>query len=190
MIEWLDSLDRALLLYLNGLNNEFLDDLMFRLTDQLYWFPFFAIVLFVMFKKYRWQGIYLVLGIALTITFADQFTSRFMKPFFARFRPSHQPELEGLIHIVNGYKGGLYGFASSHAANSFGVSLFMYMMTRDRISWIWVMFVWAAIFSYTRIYLGVHYPGDILVGALVGMLMGYLCSILTNKAIHRFSPSV
>ena len=101
MIEWLDNIDRQILLYLNGINSPFFDDLMYRLTEQLYWFPFFAIVLYFIFRRYGIQSVFLVLGIALTIALADQFTSRFMKPFFERYRPSHQPELEGLVHIVN-----------------------------------------------------------------------------------------
>jgi len=160
---------------------------MFRLTEQLYWFPFFAVVLYFIFKRFGKRAVLFLLGIAVTIALADQFTFRFMKPFFARLRPTHQPELEGLVHFVNNYKGGLYGFASSHAANSFGVATFLYLEARKKIPWIWVMFVWAVVFSYTRIYLGVHYPGDIIVGALVGSVMGYISFRLEVTAADRLS---
>ena len=187
MIAWLDEIDRTVFLFLNGLNSSFWDPIIYRLTEQLYWFPFFAIVLYLIIKNYRKRSILILLGIALTIVLADQFTFRLMKPFFARPRPTHQPELEGLVHFVNNYKGGLYGFASSHAANSFGVATFLLLAVKDKIPWIWVMFIWAAIFSYTRIYLGVHYPGDIIVGGLVGAVMGYFAYLLERKEAEKLS---
>jgi undecaprenyl-diphosphatase len=92
-----------------------------------------------------------------------------MKPFFARLRPSREPSLEGLVHLVNGYTGGKYGFASSHAANTFATAFFFWLLFKDRYRWVWVLFVWAVVMTYTRIYLGAHYPGDILVGMLIGL---------------------
>lgn len=112
-----------------------------------------------------------------------------MKPFFARPRPSHEPGLAGLLHLVNGYKGGAYGFASSHAANTFGVAMFIYLLFRSRYAWISAIFVWAAVMSYTRIYLGVHYPGDIFAGALVGSACGVAAFLCTQQAQKRFIKS-
>jgi undecaprenyl-diphosphatase len=111
-----------------------------------------------------------------------------MKPFFGRLRPSHEPELEGLLHLVDGYRGGLYGFASSHAANTFGVAIFIWLSLRKHYRWIGVIFIWAILMSYTRIYLGVHYPTDILVGAIIGSLCGLLSAkssfwLLKNKPL-------
>jgi undecaprenyl-diphosphatase len=97
-----------------------------------------------------------------------------MKPFFERLRPSHDPSMQNLIHLVDDYRGGLYGFASSHAANTFGVALFVWLTLRPVYNWIFLIFLWAAVMTYTRIYLGVHYPGDIIVGALVGLVSGWV----------------
>jgi undecaprenyl-diphosphatase len=110
-----------------------------------------------------------------------------MKPYFGRLRPSHDPALDGLVHIVNDYRGGLYSFASSHAANAFGVSFFLWLTVRKSLGWIWIMFIWATIFSYSRIYLGVHYPADIVVGALLGCTIAFMISELISIVKSRIS---
>jgi undecaprenyl-diphosphatase len=109
-----------------------------------------------------------------------------MKPFFARLRPSHEPSLAGLVHLVDGYAGGKYGFASSHAANTFGVAWFIWKLFRTRYSWIWVMFIWCTLMTYTRVYLGVHYPGDVVVGALVGVGSGMAGFYVYKKLNAKF----
>jgi undecaprenyl-diphosphatase len=112
-----------------------------------------------------------------------------MKPVFARFRPSQEPTLEGLVHLVNGYKGGLYGFASSHAANTFGIAFFVWLTLRAHYRWIILIFAWAAFMTYTRIYLGVHYPGDIIVGAVVGFGSGWIGHKCTKWFLDKRSDS-
>lgn len=168
MLEFIQKIDQEIFLFLNGLHSPIADPVMQFLTNQLVWTPLFILVIYTLFKKYGWSAVWNLAGIGLIILVSDQFVSGFMKPFFGRLRPSHDPELQTLVHFVNEYKGGLYGFASSHAANSFGVALYLWIVAKKEIKWIWIMFGWAFIFSYTRIYLGVHYPADILVGASVG----------------------
>ncbi len=157
---------------------------MFRLTNQLTWIPLFLFIIYKLIKNFRWETLWILLGAAIVIILSDQLVSGFMKPFFERLRPSHAHDLQALVHTVNGYQGGLYGFASSHAANSFGIAVFLWQVTRDKIHWIWVMFVWAILFSYTRIYLGVHYPGDIITGGLLGAGFGYLTAFLLIRVRH------
>lgn len=111
--------------------------------------------------------------IALSITLADQFSSGFCKPYFMRFRPAQDPEIMYMVHVVNGYRGGMYGFISSHAANTFAVATFVSLLVR-RKEMTAVMFIWALIPSYSRIYLGVHYPGDIICGAIAGSVIASL----------------
>jgi len=147
---------------------------MLTLTETFVWTPLYATLIYLVIKIYGKSSIWILLGVALTILLCDRITSGFMKPFFARLRPSHEPSLEGLLHLVNDYRGGLYGFASSHAADTFGVAMFVWLSLKKYYRWIWVVFVWAALMTYTRIYLGVHYPSDILVGALIGMTLGWL----------------
>jgi undecaprenyl-diphosphatase len=119
-----------------------------------------------------------IIGIAVAILLTDRITSGFMKPFFERLRPSREPSLEGLVHLVKDsagkiYTGGKFGFASSHAANTFATAIFFWLVFRHRYRWMWVLFVWAFVMTYTRIYLGAHYPGDILVGLLIGLACGW-----------------
>ncbi len=108
-----------------------------------------------------------------------------MKPFFARLRPSQDPSVQTLLHLVDGYRGGLYGFASGHAANTMGVAFFVWLSMRSVYRWIGLIFIWAIVMTYTRIYLGVHYPGDILVGGVIGLFCGWIgykaSSVLLNK---------
>ncbi|MBT1700678.1 phosphatase PAP2 family protein [Fulvivirgaceae bacterium PWU4] len=170
MIDQLLELDREIFLYLNGFHTPWLDPIMLFITETLSWLPLHLFLLYLIFKDHQKKGWLVLIGLVLTIVLADQVTSTLMKPYFARFRPSHEPALQSLVHIVNGYKGGKFGFASSHAANTFGVANFLFLLFGKTRKWIVMLFLWAALVTYSRIYLGVHYPGDILVGALVGML--------------------
>ena len=173
MIEFLDSIDRKLFLFLNGLHTEGLDSFMFWFTDKYHWIPLFLLLIGVIIWKYRMESVYILVAVVLVVVLSDLITSGFMKPFFGRLRPSHDPGFEGLVHIVNDYRGGKYSFASSHASNSFGMAFFLWFALRKNFSWIWLLFVWAALFTYTRIYLGVHYPGDVITGAVIGALIAF-----------------
>jgi undecaprenyl-diphosphatase len=125
----------------------------------------------------------------LTILLADQVTSGFMKPFFERLRPCHDPRWEGLLHNY-GRCGGLYGFASSHAANTFGLATFLTLTLSSKVKGISWLFVYALLVSYTRIYLGVHYPLDIVLGALVGVLAAYLSWFLVVVLKRKFIKKI
>ena len=173
MLEQLDTWDRQALIFLNQFHADALDPVIFYVTRTDFWIPLYALLIYLIFRNFGKQGWFVMAGIAVSILLTDQITSGLMKPFFERLRPSHNPELEGMLHLVNGYRGGLYGFASSHAANTTGIALFIFLLFRNRYRYIGLMFGWAAIMCYTRIYLGVHYPGDILVGILVGLTGGY-----------------
>lgn len=172
-METLKELDRDLLIFLNSLHTPWLDPIMFWITKTFFWLPLYLFLLYLIIIKYKKQSWIPLIGIALTILLADQITSGLMKPYFERLRPSREPSLEGILHIVNNYKGGKFGFASGHAANTFGTATFFFLLLRTRYKWITYLFVWALVMTYTRIYLGVHYPGDILVGGTIGILCGW-----------------
>lgn len=179
------ELDRDVFLFLNRLNTPWLDSVMPWITRTESWIPLYLVLLYLVIREFRKDSWAILVGIALTIVIADQVTSNLMKPFFERLRPSHDPTLEGLVHIVNGYRGGLYGFASGHAANTFGVTTFL-VSVLSRYRWMSWLFLWAGLMTYSRIYLGVHYPGDILVGAIVGITGALLSLRLTRYWLERF----
>lgn len=173
MIDSIAHWDEQLFLFLNQIHASWLDPVMLLITGKYIWIPFYIFLLFLLIKQFKKDSIWYILGLILVILLADQFTSGFMKPFFERLRPCHDPRWKDLILNYSGC-GGLYGFASSHAANTFGLAAYFQKVGAKKIpSFSW-LFLWAALVSYTRIYLGVHYPGDVLVGALVGILSGWL----------------
>jgi len=175
LIDW----DHRLLVWFNSFHADWLDPVMYYTSQTLFWLPLYLFLVYLMVKDFKKDWWIPLIGIALTILLADQITASLMKPYFARLRPSQEPALVGIIHLVrdhNGeiYTGGLYGFASSHAANTFGTATFFTLLLRDKHAWIKWLFLWAACMTYTRIYLGVHYPGDILVGTAVGVTSAFV----------------
>ncbi len=184
MLETLIELDKELLLFLNSFHTPWLDPVMIWITKTFFWLPLYLFLLFLVIQNFKKDSWIVLIGIVIAILLADQITASLMKPFFERLRPSRDPNLQGLVHLVNGYKGGKYGFASSHAANTFATALFFWLLFKDRYRWMWVLFVWAIVMTYSRIYLGVHYPGDIIVGMLVGFI-GALLGFKTQQLIWK-----
>lgn len=173
-MEKLLELDRRIFIELNSsFRNPFVDQLMMFLSTTYAWIPLHLFLLYLLVRNYRKQTWLILLAIGLTILLADQITSSIMKPFFERLRPSHEPSLAEQVFLVNKYRGGRFGFASSHAANTFGIATLMWLVLRMYRPWISLLFAWALLVGYTRIYLGVHYPGDIL----VGFLIGWICAL-------------
>lgn len=189
-IDTLKQLDTDIFLFLNGLHAGWLDQPMFYMTKEIFWLPLYLYLIFISFKKKKSNAWWTLLGVAIAILISDQIMTSFMKPFFARLRPSHEPALEGMVHLVNHYRGGLYGFASGHAATTFGVATFLWLSLRSQVRWIGLIFVWASIMTYTRIYLGVHYPGDIIVGAMVGSFCGWVIWRIVQRLTHVKQPDL
>ena len=193
MLERLLEWDKELLIFLNGFHNSFFDGLMYWMTSMWVWFPLLAVVLWVMWKYYH-KKFWMVLAFcALSIVFSDQ-SSNLIKREVQRYRPSNEKSgISERLHLhVNKdgkvYRGGQYGFVSSHAANSFSLLvalMFFFTPINRRVKYLFPL--WAILFSYTRIYLGVHYPGDIVCGALWGLCCGFLTIgfyILAEKNIQ------
>lgn len=187
MIEKLNELDTSLFLWLNGFHSPFWDKVMWFISGKVEWAPLYIALLAYVIYKYRWKSIWIFVAIALLITLADQISTEVFKKGIERLRPTHNSEIRDLVHIVNNYRGGMYGFVSSHAANSFAVAIFFTLLLNKR--WFTISIIlWASIVSYSRIYLGVHYPGDILGGAILGILLAYLVYYLLSYILKRVYP--
>lgn len=171
MLKYLNEIDQKLLVFLNNCYSPFWDEVMLKSTDRFFWIPFYALIVFFLVWKYRKDSILLVSMICLSVICSDLLTSSIMKPFFGRLRPCYNESLEGLLRVLNGC-GGEYGFVSSHASNTFTLSIFLMLLLQKDYKWIYLIIVWASLVSYSRIYLAVHYPGDILGGAVVGVILG------------------
>ena len=187
----LNDLDHQLFLFLNGLHVDWLDPVMTFISSEKGWIPFYAVLLFLVFYKYRWKGLWVLLGVIVVITLSDQISAHVFKPIFHRLRPCYDPLIEDLVHLPKGKPGGHYGFISSHAANTFALASFIYMTMRKHYSKIgWLMFIWATLVAYSRIYMGVHFPGDVICGAAVGMILGFGIGYLVNYVIIKRDSSL
>jgi undecaprenyl-diphosphatase len=188
LISWLIEVDKSALLAINACHSPFLDNFFWLFTSIPIWIPFYLMIFYSIIKlqPQKWWITLLTLGLLIALT--DQVSNNLIKMTVERLRPSHEPSLEGLVHFIAGYKGGRFGFVSSHAANSFGLALFAALLFRNK--WLTIsIFSWAILNSYSRIYLGVHYPGDIIGGAIVGLLIAWGLSIAYHKVMMRYTTN-
>ncbi len=184
-IQQLIAYDKEILLALNGSESLFWDNFMRIFTGTIIWIPLAVVLLYVIIRNYSWKETLLIVGmLGLAILLADRISSGFFKPYFQRFRPTQDPEIMYLVDIVNGYRGGRFGFISSHAANSFGIVTFIALLLKKR-NLTFALLIWALLNCYSRIYLGVHYLGDILCGILCGVLCGLLVYLLYRYLDNR-----
>ena len=144
----------------------------------------YAYLLYVLVKHYRRDAIIVCVLIAVMITLSDQLASTVMKNYFQRLRPCHEEAIAARVHLVNNHCGGMYGFVSSHASNSFALLTFFALFLRRQHRRVkYVLLVWAVLVCYSRIYLGQHYPGDILGGAVLGTVLGVAFGLLKKKML-------
>ena len=166
LIKW----DTSLLLFLNGHSTDFMDSLIFLISDKYIWLPLYLTLALAVYIRVRWvHAIIFFVVLALLITATDQTCGSLLRPMMERMRPSNLANpISPFIHIVNDYRGGRYGFPSCHAANMFALAVFLSGIFRRR--WVTItLFSWAILVAFSRVYLGVHYPGDILLGSIIGI---------------------
>ena len=186
MLDWLLVLDRDVFVYLNGLGSEGWDSFWLFITKQFNWIPVFAIILYLAFKRLGWKHAVLVIVlVALLITLTDQ-TTNLIKNTFQRLRPGNDPLLTDIMRAVQKRKS--FSFISGHASNSMAVAYFLYRILKPYLKYMGFIFLWPLIFAYSRIYLGLHYPGDILMGYLYGILMASLMLLLYRYLRDKFFP--
>lgn len=175
IILWLADLDARLLLIVNGAHSPFFDAVMWCISGRWIWVPFYIVLTYMLFRRFSWKRATLCLiTIGLIILAADQTCASLIRPEVCRLRPANlNNPLSQLVHVVNGYRGGRYGFPSCHAANTFALAMFMSLVFRNKRFTV-MMFSWAIVVSYSRMYLGVHYFGDLFCGASVGSLFAVL----------------
>ncbi|MDR0421673.1 MAG: phosphatase PAP2 family protein [Proteiniphilum sp.] len=191
-VESLLPVERDLFFALNGSESPFFDNVMWTVSGRFIWIPLFLFILFLFFyRTRRKEAILVTIFFILLFVVTDQVSSSFFKPFFERFRPTHHPDFKDSVDIMNGYRGGRYGFISGHATNSFGLAVFLSLVFANRLLTISSL-LWATVNSYTRIYLGVHFISDIVAGMIVGSLLALLLYgmyMALRKIIIRPAPS-
>lgn len=177
-IQRLIDIDKQIMLALNGSDSLYMDGVMKIYTTTSVWIPVAAVLLFIVFKNTTPRNtLLIILGVALTMLLTDKISSDVIKPLVGRLRPSYDPSIMHLIDTFNGYRSGGFSFTSSHACNSFGLFMFLSLLVKNR-TLSFTLLLWAIVNSFSRIYLGVHYPGDILCGAIVGMAIGWIVYLL------------
>lgn len=187
-ILWLSDIDARLLLIVNGAHSPFFDSVMWCISGRWIWVPFYAVLAYLLFRRMSWKRASICLvTIGLIILAADQTCATLIRPEIGRLRPANlNNPLSSFVHVVNGYRGGRYGFPSCHAANTFTLAVFMSLVIRHK--WFTVMmFSWAFVVSYSRMYLGVHYFGDLFCGATIGSLFAVLFYYLQNYLFKRLN---
>ncbi|MEI7596582.1 MAG: phosphatase PAP2 family protein [Bacteroidota bacterium] len=174
IIAKLIDFDKSLFIFLNGLHLDFLDPVMFAISGTWLWIPLYIFIIYTLSKYYRKETWWILLAIAITVILSDQTSVHLFKNVFQRLRPCQNSEFDLIIHLYKGKCGGLYGFVSSHAANTASVATLLFLFFCKNWKWGIALFLYAAITSYSRIYLGVHYPADVIGGALLGIFCGIL----------------
>jgi len=182
MIDQILSLDTELFLFLNSINNSFLDVIMKFASAKFTWLPLYILVVFFVFKQFKLKtGFFVFVLIVLAIALSDQTSVHLFKNVFQRLRPCFNDEIKNIVYTIS-MPGGQYGFVSSHAANSFAFAIFSLLIFRNKNYTIFIL-IWATLVSYSRIYLGVHYPLDIIGGAFLGSFISLLLFNISKKFI-------
>lgn len=188
----LNAMDHSLMLMLNYDGGIVQDKIWWAMSSKLMWILPVMLFLLYVYRKYNCRdAVAIIMCLALTVVLCDQISSSWIKPAVMRLRPSHDTAIQSALHYIGDYRGGLYGFVSSHAANAFGAVVFVSMIVRRKSITI-ILMLFAASVGYSRIYLGVHYPGDVVCGAILGMAIGkgmyvvcYLRNMIWQRSVFR-----
>lgn len=189
-LEELIKLDKEFFLFLNTLGTSGWDGFWIFLSERTYWIPFYFLLLWLLYNNFGKRKTILILVLTLVmILVTDQLTG-IIKALTERLRPCYTPGFDGLMRGVGCEKRGRYGFPSSHASNHFGIAIFLGLIFRSKIKWMLIfLLIWAALISYSRIYLGVHFPLDVICGSFIGLGFGYMFFVIYKKLCRKY-PSL
>lgn len=185
MIDYLVDVDKTALLAVNGMYSVFQDAFWWMVSAKWSSLLLVLALLWILMRQNRRHALLVLLMVAVAVLVADQVSSGLIKHLVERLRPTHDPSLENAVHVINGYRGGMYGFVSSHAANFFAIATLVTLIMRRGLVAA-ALYCWGLVQCYSRIYLGVHYPGDILGGMIVGLLAGWLVWCLMRWVQRRW----
>lgn len=182
MFNKLIEIDQSWLLAINGAHCAWMDQVMWYISQAWVWIPLYALLIGLLVWRFGWKwGLVYTLALVAAVGLSDWVSSGLIKHLVCRPRPTHEPALEGLVHVVNGYVGGAYGFVSSHAANTMSLAV-LFGLIWNKINHLgWWLLTYVVVNCYSRMYLGVHYPGDILGGLVVGTVIALLVYVLLNQ---------
>ena len=170
LLSMLKAMDTMVFLTVNSHHNAYFDSVMWLVSGKLIWVPMYVSLFFVLLKNYSYKVVFaILLAIGVVILFTDSFTAQVIRPWVCRLRPSNLDNpMSSMVHIVDGYRGGAYGFPSNHASNTWGLAFFITFLFR-RYKLTFFFFLWALLVCYSRMYLGVHYFGDLLIGGVLAL---------------------
>lgn len=189
MIGQFKNWDTDLFFFINGQHNDFWDFIMYWSSYKFTWIPLYVFLLYLIIRNFKKETFWILIAIVILTVISDQL-SVYLKNTFERLRPCQEPDLQGLVHIVKDHCGGKFGFVSSHASNHFSLAVFLTLLFNNRLKFFTLpILLWAAFISYSRIYLGVHYPGDVIGGAILGTCIGFLVGKSYNLIRRRFIVS-
>lgn len=188
--QWLVEGDSSILLAVNGMHSSYFDTFMWLCSRKFEWIPFYLSILYVLFRNFSWRVVlYSLVAMGVILLLTDAVSSHFIRPVVARLRPSNlENPISEMIHIVDNHRGGRYGFPSSHASNSWGLVFFVGLLLRRRELTTFLA-CWALLLCYSRLYLGVHYPGDLLAGMLLGAVVASLVYYVFWRTTKVVPPS-
>ncbi len=190
IIDTLLQLDEQILLAVNGMHNAFGDVFMSDFSGRFIWVAMYVAMFYALVRKFGMQSALIyALGAVLVIVFADQMCASLIRPYVGRLRPSNLDNpLSDFVHIVDGHRGGAFGFPSCHAANTIGAAVYMSLLLRSH-RFTSFIFLWAIVTCWSRMYLGVHYLGDLLAGGFIGSIGGFVFYLVINWMVNKYKTS-